>query len=115
CIFINLFLFYIFNQLNNMQLLVYAIVVAVIIPVIHVPFDTIAYDVIGKSHKAKTYRIEYIAWLEVFVNVGRIISVTAFIIGLYTFSNNIAIPFVMATFSIAYFFVYLFVKKTSFI
>ncbi|HLR23681.1 MAG TPA: MFS transporter [Pseudogracilibacillus sp.] len=114
-IFISLSVFIILFQLTYTQLLVYAIVVGVFSPLLHVPFDSMAYDVIGKSHKAKTYRIEYIVWLEVFVNIGRIISVTAFIIGLYTFPNNIAIPFVMATFSIAYFFVYLFVKKTSFI
>src|SRR5699024_12330802 len=92
-LFFSLFFFFFFFQLIYTQLLVYAIVVGVFSPLLHVPFDSMAYDVIGKSHKAKTYRIEYIVWLEVFVNIGRIISVTAFIIGLYTFPNNIAIPF----------------------
>src|SRR5699024_5468201 len=112
---ISLSVFIILFQLTYTQLLMYAIVVCVFTPLLYVPFDSFAYDVIVKSHKANTYRIEYIVCLEVFVNIARIISVTAFIIGLYTFPNNIAIPFVMATFSIAYFFVYLFVKKTSFI
>src|SRR5699024_12296148 len=69
-IFISLSVFIILFQLTYTQLLVYAIVVGVFSPLLHVPFDSMAYDVIGKSHKAKTYRIEYIVWLEVFVNIG---------------------------------------------
>src|SRR5699024_8987396 len=107
--------FIILFQLTYTHLLVYAIVVGVFSPLLHVPFDSMAYDVIGKSNKAKTYRIEYIDWLEVFVNIGRIIYVTAFIIVFYSFHNILTLLFIMATFSIAYFFVYLFVKKTSFI
>src|SRR5699024_11403477 len=92
-IFISLSVFIILFQLTYTQLLVYAIVVGVFSPLLHVPFDSMAYDVIGKSHKAKTYRIEYIVWLEVFVNIGRIISVILFIICLYTITYNFSLSF----------------------
>src|SRR5699024_12056182 len=59
-IFISLSVFIILFQLTYTQLLVYAIVFAVFRPLLHVPFDSMAYDVIGECNKLKKYRIESI-------------------------------------------------------
>lgn len=110
---ISLSVFIILFQLTYVQLLIYAVVIGVFSPLLHVPFDSMAYDAIGKSRDAKTYRIEYVVWLEVFVNIGRVIAVSFFIISLYAFSNNASIPYIMVIFSFAYYFIYYFVKKTN--
>src|SRR5690625_6396069 len=71
------------------------------------------YDVIGKARQAKELRVEYILIRELFVNLGRVLSIVAFIIGVTLFSAEKIIPILLAVFGIGYLFIHHFMKKVN--
>src|SRR5699024_3083857 len=46
----------------------YAIILGVAYPILNIPYHSLNYDVIGVSHNAKNWRIEYIVIFECFIN-----------------------------------------------
>lgn len=98
-------------DLSFIHLVIYAIVIGIGYPIINVAYNSMTYDVIGTNKFAKTLRIEYVVALEIFVNIGRIISVSIFIIAITFFQNEVAIPFLLWLFSHAYLFIYLYMRN----
>lgn len=99
-----------FNQSLN-SFIIYAVTVGIAYPVIKVPFNSLTYDVIGQSKSIHTLRIEYIVVLELFVNIGRLISILTFIIGLYYYDSINFIIVLLVIYSHAYIFIYIFVSN----
>src|SRR5699024_6857821 len=111
---ISLSVFIILFQLSYVLLIVYAIVIGIFYPVLNVPLNSMAYDVIGTSLYAKELRIEYVVILEVFVNIGRLISVSIFIVLLFLYQSTVPIPYLLAIFSQSYWLIYLFIRNIHF-
>lgn len=91
--------------------LLYALVIGIAYPIINIPLNSSAYDVIGNSPYAKDLRIEYVVTLELFVNLGRVISISIFIICLLIFHSFKVIPILLVILSHAYLLVYYFMNK----
>src|SRR5699024_6992561 len=111
---ISLSVFIILFQLSYVLLIVYAIVVGIFYPILNVPLNSMAYDVIGTNLYAKELRIEYVVILEVFVNIGRLISVGIFIICIFLFQSTTPIPYLLAIFSQSYWLIYVFMRNIHF-
>src|SRR5690625_586877 len=91
--------------------LLYALVIGVAYPIINVPLSSSAFDVIGNSINAKELRIEYVVTLELFVNIGRVMSVCLLIVCLISFNSFKVIPIILVIMSHAYLFVFYFMNK----
>lgn len=91
-------------------LLLYAILVGMAYPIIHVPYASLAYDVIGKANHAKELRVEYIVVKELFVNIGRVASIVVFLLGIFMFPSSLIVPILVAVFGAGHIFIYLFTK-----
>jgi YQGE family putative transporter len=92
-------------------LIMYAILIGIAYPIINVPYMSMTYDVIGKGWKAKDMRVEYIVVLELFVNIGRVISIVVFLIAVSLFNAEKVIPLLLAVFGSGHLFVYFYVKN----
>jgi len=96
-------------DINIVRLMIYAVVIGISFPIIIVPFQSLTYDVIGKGFKAKDLRIEYIVLLEIVSNIGSILSITLFIIGITFYTVIDPIPLMLAIFSLSYLMIYFFI------
>ncbi len=77
------------------RLLIYAAAIAIAYPIMLVPYFSMTYDVIGKSWRAAEMRIEYIVVKELFLNSGRVVSVSAFIAAILFFNEQKSIPILL--------------------
>ncbi|WP_461177611.1 MFS transporter [Virgibacillus ainsalahensis] len=103
-------IFIIIFDISYLLLIIYAICIGIAYPIINVPYVSLSYDVIGKAWKAKDLRVEYIVVRELFVNLGRFISIGVFLIAVSIFSAEQIIPWLLVIFGTGHLFIYLFVK-----
>lgn len=108
---ISFSVFIILFELTFVHLLIYSFIIGIAYPIINVPFNSMTYDIIGTSTDARELRIEYVVGLEICVNVGRVISLIIFILTISIFPTNESIPILLAIFSQAYLFIYVFMKR----
>lgn len=104
-------IFVILIKISYLLLIVYAVLIGIAYPIINVPYVSMTYDVIGKAWKAKDMRVEYIVVRELFVNIGRIISILVFLIAVSNFDAEKVIPILLVVFGAGHLFIYLFVKN----
>lgn len=104
-------IFVILIKINYLLLIIYAVLIGIAYPIINVPYVSMTYDVIGKAWKAKEMRVEYIVVREVFVNIGRIISILVFLIAVSNLSAEKVIPILLVVFGTGHLFIYLFIKN----
>lgn len=104
-------IFVILIKINYLLLIIYAVLIGIAYPIINVPYVSMTYDVIGKAWKAKEMRVEYIVVREVFVNIGRIISILVFLIAVSNLSAEKVIPILLVVFGSGHLFIYLFIKN----
>ncbi|MGM8213717.1 MFS transporter [Virgibacillus sp. W0430] len=97
-------------QISYWHLMIYAIIIGIAYPIINVPYISMTYDVIGKARFAKELRIEYIVVRELFVNLGRVVAIVIFLIGVTIFPAQTVIPFLLATFGAGYLMIFFFMK-----
>ncbi|API90548.1 MFS transporter [Virgibacillus pantothenticus] len=97
-------------DISYVQLLIYAVFIGSAYPIIMIPYVSLTYDVIGKAWKAKEYRVEYIVVRELFVNIGRVISISVFLLSVSLMDAELIIPYLLAVFGTGHIFIYLFVK-----
>ncbi|MFD1705411.1 MFS transporter [Siminovitchia sediminis] len=88
-------IFIIIFDMSYARLLIYAAAIAIAYPIMLVPYFSMTYDVIGKSWKAAEMRIEYIVVKEVFLNMGRVVSVLSFIVAIVFFNEQQSIPILL--------------------
>ncbi|MCJ8006838.1 MFS transporter [Lederbergia wuyishanensis] len=77
------------------RLLIYAACIGIAYPLMLVPYSSMTYDAIGKSWKAAEMRIEYIVVRELFLNIGRVVSILSFIAAVYLFAPKTSIPILL--------------------
>ncbi|KGP72978.1 MFS transporter [Pontibacillus yanchengensis] len=107
-------LFLILIQLSYPTLLIYAALIGIAYPIIYVPYLSLTYDVIGKAWHAAEMRIEYIVVRELYLNLGRVISISIFLLGVSLFSPETIIPYILMIVGIGHFVIYFFIKDVRF-
>src|SRR5699024_11878837 len=85
-------------NLTYFSVLIFAVVIRIAYPIINVPYVSMTYDVIGKAREAKTLRVEYIVVREVFVNIGRVVSIVTFLFSISFFIAEDVIPILLLIF-----------------
>ncbi|PFA62401.1 MFS transporter [Bacillus sp. AFS015802] len=110
-ILLYLAIFLIVFDVTYTKLLLYAGVIAIAYPILLVPYISMTYDVIGTGWNAAEMRIEYIVVREIFLNLGRIVSVLAFIIAVTFFNQEESIPILLLILGAGHTLIYLFIRK----
>ncbi len=106
-------IFLIIFEVTYPKLLLYAAVIAVAYPLMLVPYVSMSYDVIGTAWKAAEMRIEYIVVRELFLNVGRIVSILAFIAAVVFFDDKYSIPVLLLILGIGHSIIYFYIRKIN--
>ncbi|WP_050615783.1 MFS transporter [Bacillus testis] len=109
---IGLFLsvFLLVFHVSYMSLLIYGAVLAFFYPLLLVPYLSLTYDVIGNSWKAAEMRIEYIVVREVFLNMGRVVSIALFLISISLFPIEKVLPYLIIVLGTGHGLIYFCVK-----
>jgi MFS transporter, YQGE family, putative transporter len=100
-------------EVNYAKLLIYAAMIAIAYPVLLVPYISTTYDVIGIGWKAAEMRIEYIVVREIFLNIGRIVSILAFLGAVTLFNEEKSIPILLLFLGAGHSLIYLFIKRVQ--
>jgi MFS transporter, YQGE family, putative transporter len=103
--------FFIAFKVTFSLLIIYGAIISLAYPIILVPYLSLTYDIIGKSYKAREYRIEYIVVREVYLNSGRMFSIAVFIVCTAFFPAKQIIPVLMCIFGTGHFLVYFVMRK----
>jgi MFS transporter, YQGE family, putative transporter len=113
-ILLYLAIFLIIFDLNYFRLLMYAAIIAVAYPLLLVPYASLTYDVIGRGWKAAEMRIEYIVVKEVFLNIGRIVSILLFLFAINWFNQEKSIPILLLILGSGHTVIYFFIRQIKF-
>jgi MFS transporter, YQGE family, putative transporter len=101
-------------DLTFRNLLIYAGMIAVAYPLLLVPYMSTTYDVIGTAWKAAEMRIEYIVVREIFLNMGRFVSILIFLGTVTWFNAEKGIPILLLFLGAGHSVIYLFIRKIRF-
>jgi MFS transporter, YQGE family, putative transporter len=71
------------------------------------------YDVIGSAWKAAEMRIEYIVVREIYINLGRIVSILSFLAAVTWFNEKQSIPILLLFLGAGHSLIYLFVRRVQ--
>ncbi|TQS74554.1 MFS transporter [Ornithinibacillus gellani] len=104
-------LFIILYRMNYQSLIIYAVIIGIAYPLINVPYASLTYDVIGKAWKAKEMRIEYIVIRELFINLGRVLSISVFIVSAIFLDIERVIPYLLILFGVGHLMIYPLIKN----
>ena len=104
-------LYLILIKTTYMTLIIYAIIIGIAYPIVNVPYISMTYDVIGQAWKAKELRVEYIVVRELYVNIGRVLSIIVFLIGVNLFAIEKIIPILLIVFGTLHLMIYLFIRS----
>jgi MFS transporter, YQGE family, putative transporter len=110
-ILLYLAIFLIVFDVTYTKLLIYACIIALAYPILLVPYMGMTYDIIGTGWKAAEMRIEYIVVRELFLNLGRAISVISFLVAVTYFNEEVSIPILLMILGAGHSVIYLFVRK----
>ncbi|WP_281658248.1 MFS transporter [Halobacillus sp. Cin3] len=91
-------------------LLLYAAVAGVFFPLLYVPYVSLTYDVIGRSWNAAEMRIEYIVVREIFLNMGRVLSILVFLGAITFIPPETGIPYILLLVGGGHFLIYFFIR-----
>lgn len=100
-------------DINYVKLLIYAAMIAVAYPLLLVPYMSTTYDIIGSAWKAAEMRIEYIVVREIFINLGRIVSILSFLAAVTWFDAEKSIPILLLFIGAGHSLIYLFVRRVQ--
>lgn len=100
-------------DINYAKLLIYAAMIAVAYPILLVPYMSTTYDVIGTAWKAAEMRIEYIVVREIYINMGRIVSILSFLAAVTLFNEKQSIPILLLFLGAGHSLIYLFVRRVQ--
>ncbi|WP_210365946.1 MFS transporter [Bacillus sp. REN3] len=104
-------IFFIVFEPTFERLLLYAVLIAVAYPLLLVPYISMTYDVIGRGWKAAEMRIEYIVVREIFLNLGRIVSIIVFLGAITFFNEEKSIPVILLILGSGHTLIYWFVRQ----
>ncbi|MGJ7912145.1 MFS transporter [Neobacillus sp. LXY-1] len=100
-------------EVTYTKLLIYAGIIAIAYPLLLVPYMSTTYDVIGVGWKAAEMRIEYIVVREIFLNIGRIVSILAFLTAITLFNEEKSIPILLLLLGAGHTLIYLFIRRVQ--
>ncbi|MCM3566602.1 MFS transporter [Neobacillus mesonae] len=100
-------------EVTYLKLMIYAGIIAIAYPLLLVPYISTTYDVIGQGWKAAEMRIEYIVVREIFINIGRIVSILAFLAAITLFNEEKSIPILLLVLGAGHTLIYFFMKRVS--
>ncbi|MDR7237206.1 MFS transporter [Neobacillus drentensis] len=100
-------------DVNFVKLLIYGGIIAIAYPLLLVPYMSTTYDVIGTGWKAAEMRIEYIVVREIFLNLGRIVSILSFLVAITWFKAETSIPILLLILGAGHTCIYLFLKRVQ--
>jgi YQGE family putative transporter len=100
-------------DLNFVKLLIYGGMIAIAYPLLLIPYSSTTYDVIGSGWKAAEMRIEYIVVREIYLNLGRIISILSFLAAVTWFNEEKSIPILLFFLGAGHLLIYLFMRKVE--
>ncbi|KAB2333875.1 MFS transporter [Bacillus mesophilum] len=106
-------IFFILANITFPKLMIYAAIIAVGYPILFVPYVSMTYDVIGTAWKAREMRIEYIVVRELYLNIGRVVSVLAFLAGIAIFKPENSIPVLIIILGTGHTLIYYFIHKVN--
>jgi MFS transporter, YQGE family, putative transporter len=95
------------------KLLLYAATIAIAYPILLVPYMSLTYDIIGRAWNAAEMRIEYIVVREIFVHLGRSVSIIGFIVAVTLFDAKESLPYFLLIVGGGHSLIYLFVRKIN--
>lgn len=98
-------------HITYVNLLLYAALIAIAYPLLLVPYSSMTYDVIGTAWKAAEMRIEYIVVRELFLNIGRVLSLLFFIVGVIYFDDHVILPILLVILGVGHSMIYFFIKN----
>ncbi|MEH7224550.1 MFS transporter [Bacillus sp. JJ1566] len=93
---VYLAIFAILFDVTYTRLIIYGVIIGAAYPILLVPYNSLTYDVIGKGWNAKEMRIEYVVVREIFLNIGRIVSIILFLFAVTFFDEKHSIPILLA-------------------
>jgi YQGE family putative transporter len=94
-------------------LIIYGISVSIAYPLLLVPYVSLTYDIIGKCRGIYEKRIEYIVVRELYLNLGRIVSIVTFIGVIALLSEERGIPLLLPILGAGHFLIYFCLKNVS--
>jgi len=98
-------------DVNYIKLLIYGAMIAVAYPILLVPYMSTTYDVIGVGWKAAEMRIEYIVVREIFLNLGRIVSILVYLAAITWFNEEKSIPVLLLVLGLGNSLIYFYIKR----
>ncbi|GKU81273.1 MFS transporter [Niallia sp. NCCP-28] len=107
-------MFIIIFDFSYTKLLIYAGIIAVAYPLILVPYTSLTFDVIGRGWNAGEMRIEYIVVREMYLNLGRLLSVLIFIVGVSFFNPDHVLPYILFVLGTGHTIIYFWTKNIHF-
>ncbi|WP_243290568.1 MFS transporter [Bacillus sp. FJAT-47783] len=106
-------IFVIIFKLTYTNLLIYAVLIGMAYPMLLVPYISMTYDVIGKGWNAAKARIEYIVVREIFLNLGRFLSIVSFIFVVMFTNEKESLPYLLSILGIGHALIYPFIRKVK--
>jgi MFS transporter, YQGE family, putative transporter len=103
-------IYFILFDVTYARLIMYAVLIAIAYPILLVPYNSLTFDVIGKGWNSAKMRIEYIVVRELFLNLGRIVSITLFLIAVTFFNEKTSIPALLSVIGSGHALIYFFVR-----
>ncbi|MBM7569653.1 MFS transporter [Aquibacillus albus] len=94
-------------------LLIYGAIIGLSYPIFTVPYASMTYDVIGNAWKAGEMRIEYIVVRELYINLGRVLSIAIFLVAVSMFQPEAIIPYLLMVLGAGHFIIYFFIKDIT--
>ena len=91
--------------------IIYGVIISLAYPLLLVPYLSTVYDVIGSAQDGGKFRIEYLVVRELFLNLGRSLSICTFLLLIFYFSAKTVIPYLLVIFGAGYFLIYFFIAR----
>ncbi|PKG21921.1 MFS transporter [Niallia nealsonii] len=107
-------MFIIIFDFSYTKLLIYAGIIAIAYPLILVPYTSLTFDVIGRGWNAGEMRIEYIVVREMYLNLGRLLSILVFIVGVSFFNPDHVLPYILFFLGTGHTIIYFWTKNIHF-
>ncbi|WP_066173388.1 MFS transporter [Bacillus marinisedimentorum] len=104
-------IFLILFHLSYTRLIVYAVLISIAYPVLLVPYMSLTYDVIGRSWSAAEMRVEYIVVRELYLNMGRVLSILLFLGAVTFFDSEKSIPILLSVIGVGHLIIYFFIRN----
>ncbi|MDP4085216.1 MAG: MFS transporter [Bacillota bacterium] len=112
-ILLYLAIFLIVGDVSFIKLIIYAATIAIAYPILLVPYISTTYDVIGSGWQAAEMRVEYIVVRELYLNLGRIISILIFLGAILFFNEQKCIPILLLVLGAGHTCIYWFVRRVE--